>query len=140
MTDACRLVQLTSTDDLRESDRIASLLSGAETGLKGFVEQAQLGYPADYRLAFRELGLSIGIHAIARIQKIICSHLTKFSNRHELSSRLSTLQPYLPLADNIENFWLQPANQQSNTWTSHRDINGIMLATSLAPDGFLILQ
>jgi hypothetical protein len=46
---------------------------------------------------------------------------------------------YLPLRDAIETFWRDPANQRSDTWTGHRDINDVMLATSLAPDGFLML-
>jgi len=32
------------------------------------------------------------------------------------------------------------ANQQSNTWTEHVDINSVMLATSLGPDGYLLLH
>ena len=46
---------------------------------------------------------------------------------------------YQPLAENIETFWLEPANRESGTWQEHRDINMVMLATSLAPDGFLSL-
>ena len=41
--------------------------------------------------------------------------------------------------DPIEAFWRDPANRRSNTWTEHRDINEVMLATSLAPDGYLML-
>jgi hypothetical protein len=37
----------------------------------------------------------------------------------------------------IENFWLEPKSRESETWTAHHDINRVMLATSLAPDGFL---
>jgi hypothetical protein len=37
----------------------------------------------------------------------------------------------------IEGFWLEGRNRESETWREHRDINMVMLATSLAPDGFL---
>jgi len=44
-----------------------------------------------------------------------------------------------PLRDIIEAFWLATANRQASSWTGHRDINMVMLATSLAPDGYLSL-
>jgi hypothetical protein len=36
----------------------------------------------------------------------------------------------------IEIFWLESCNQKSDTWLEHLDINRVMLATSLVPDGF----
>jgi hypothetical protein len=45
----------------------------------------------------------------------------------------------MPLAQTIEKFWLDPRNRESETWAGHRDINMVMLATSLAPDGYLTL-
>jgi len=95
---------------------------------------------ADYRLAFRELGLSIGLHAIVKIQKIIDQHPENFSNQQEVHGRLSGLVRFLPLTERIETFRLDPRNQQSHSWTAHRDINSVMLATSLAPEGYLVLQ
>jgi len=43
------------------------------------------------------------------------------------------------LREDIEMFWLERTNREANTWTEHRDINMVMLATSLAPDGYLTL-
>jgi hypothetical protein len=43
-----------------------------------------------------------------------------------------------PRRGRIEEFWLNAGNQRSATWTGHRDINMVTLATSLAPDGFLL--
>ena len=63
--------------------------------------QPDLGSPADHRLAFRELGLAIGLAA--------------------------------------ESFWLLPEHRQVRTWLDHEDINDVMLATSLVPEGFLML-
>jgi len=42
--------------------------------------------------------------------------------------------------DEIEAFWRDPEHQRVTTWTEHQDINEVMLATSLAPDGFLVLM
>ena len=36
-------------------------------------------------------------------------------------------------------FWLENANREAESWRAHRDINMVMLATSLAPDGYLTL-
>jgi hypothetical protein len=44
---------------------------------------------------------------------------------------------YVPLKEKIEQFWLDDKNREAFTWTEHREINMVMLATSLAPDGFL---
>ena len=126
--------------NVRESDRLVSLLRDAEFGLEVFTRPRPLQVSADYRLAFRELGLSIGLHAIVTMKKTIEEHPENFSNQQELHARLSGLARFLPLIEIIERFWLEPSNQQSNSWTGHRDINSVMLATSLAPDGYLILQ
>lgn len=140
LSDAFRLAQLIISSNLRESERLASLLRDAEVGVEAFVRSHPLNASADYRLAFRELGLSIGLHAIVKMQRFIEQHLEKFSNPQALQVSLSGLARFLPLIESIERFWLEPNNQQSHTWTGHRDINSVMLATSLAPEGFLVLQ
>jgi len=140
LSDTCRLAQLMSNTTLREEERLLTLLEDAEVGLEAVVRSRVLEGSAEYRLAFRELGLSIGLHAIANMGRILERHSEQFLNRHDLEAKLSGLQRFVPMMDLIENFWLEPTNQQSHTWTEHRDINRVMLATSLAPDGYLILQ
>jgi hypothetical protein len=46
---------------------------------------------------------------------------------------------YVELREYIENYWLYIEHQHTDSWTEHRDINEVMLATSLAPDGMLEL-
>jgi hypothetical protein len=60
----------------------------------------------------------------------------KFS-RKSLENRLYELDKYTPLGETIEKFWLDENNRKTRIWVEHRDINTVMLATSLAPDGFL---
>ncbi|MGD9082806.1 MAG: hypothetical protein PVJ50_06225 [Desulfobacterales bacterium] len=43
------------------------------------------------------------------------------------------------MGEAIEKFWLDPKNRRAKSWTEHQDINSVMLATSLAPDGYLKL-
>jgi hypothetical protein len=39
----------------------------------------------------------------------------------------------------IKEFWLDDTHRRPDTWKEHRDINMVMLATSLAPDTYLII-
>ena len=139
LTDAYRLSQLMISGHLHESERLESLLRNAELSLNAFIPTSHLNAPADYRPAFRELGLSIGLHAIGKMQQTIDQHPGNFSHKQQLNSDLARLARFLPLSQLIESFWLEPDNQQSSTWTAHRDINNVMLATSLGPDGYLVL-
>ena len=43
----------------------------------------------------------------------------------------------MPLRKKIEQFWTDGKNREADTWIEHREINMVMLATSLAPRGFL---
>jgi len=95
--------------------------------------------PADYRLAFRELGLSIGLRAANRAQELAAQHPGTFDSLPSVVPRLDQLLRYVPLVDAIEDFWLEPRNRESETWKEHEDINAVMLATSLAPEGYLAL-
>ena len=137
LTDAFRLAHLIVEANLRETNKLASLLKDAEVGLDVFARKDALNHPANYRLAFRELGLSIGVHALEEMQKLIDQHRDRFSNARELLARLTNLNKFRRLARIIERFWLEPDHQQSDTWNEHLDINSVMLATSLIPYGYL---
>jgi hypothetical protein len=43
------------------------------------------------------------------------------------------------IVDDINGFWSDPVNQKARSWISHLDINMVMWATSLMPDGFLCI-
>lgn len=91
-----------------------------------------LSLPAEYRLAFRELGLSIGLHGVKIIMQCLRDNPEVFQSGDTLERLLNKLATHQNLGDRIEDFWLTEENQQSATWTSHLDINRVMLATSLA--------
>jgi hypothetical protein len=139
LTDAWRVQQLIQQGAQPEGPLLAQLLEGAITGLQFYARGDELRRPASYRLAFRELGLAIGLHALERLQQAVEEGLPRTPANSRLRARLQELAQYLPLRNAIETFWRDPANQDSDTWTEHRDINEVMLATSLAPDGFLML-
>ncbi len=137
LTDAYRLVQLIETHHLHETSRLESLLHDIEISLQAFVSNNQLNLPAEYRLAFRELGLAIGLHTISRMQKTIKQHPKNFTNTDQLKTRLSKLSRFHGINEFIEHFWLQPEHQSVDSWREHADINTVMLATSMAVDGYL---
>jgi len=101
------------------------------------VREDSLKLPADYRLAFRELGLSIGLQAIKKIGGLIEQESWPQPEKNLLYSLLKILSRYEGLRETIETFWLERTNRESESWVAHRDINRVMLATSLVPDGFL---
>jgi hypothetical protein len=107
----------------------AAVLAAALVGLRAWLPRGELGAPAGRRLAFRELGLAIGLAAVPRMRRAGASA--------PIVDRLAEL---VPLARAIEDFWLRPENRAAESWSEHVDINEVMLATSLAPDGFLELD
>ncbi len=97
-----------------------ALVAGAMVGLRQFARVNDLDGSAHRRLAFRELGLAIGIAAVELLPP-------------------GPLATFVPLRHAIEQFWLAPESRRARTWTEHEDINDVMLATSLVPSGFLVL-
>lgn len=139
LTDALKLSQLIAAEKLCESERLAGLLRDAEIGLGALVRGGCFDRPIHHRLAFRELGLSIGLHALEALQQVIDQQPGAFPNRRALATRLDTLDKYSRLSQDIEAFWLEPVHQHVPGWLDHTDINSVMLATSLAPAGYLAL-
>ena len=131
--DAWRLAQMMLECGLDRPDLLADLLAAAVAGVQSFVHSDALRLPAAYRLPFREFGLSIGLRAAQRMLE--SPELFRIDAR--LHGPVTVLMGYWPLVEEIEAFWLDPVNQQVGTWREHLDINEVMLATSLAPDGFL---
>jgi hypothetical protein len=137
LTDAYRLAQIIDKYHLQETARLESLLHDIELSMQAFVINNQLNLPAEYRLAFRELGLSIGLHAFDRMQKTIEQHAGNFADLKQINRSLTSLDRYSRIDELIERFWIEPRHRSADSWLEHADINNVMLATSLAPDGYL---
>jgi hypothetical protein len=140
LCDAYRSAQLSVDQSSGENDLLVTLLESSLRGLGHFARGSLLMSPADDRLAFRELGLSIGLRAVQRLQGLIMGHPKLFGKGHPAQAKIKSLMRYLPLCEGIEKFWLDPASTENDTWRAHREINMVMLATSLAPDGYLALS
>jgi len=137
LCDAFTVFQLRMKGLFAETDLLFELMEASSESLDAFMALRPLAHPASRRLAFRELGLSIGIHAVARIKNAMNERQDGFPGIRRILPWLDRLSCHDGLSEAIEKFWLEPENRQSPAWTEHQDINDVMLATSLAPEGFL---
>jgi len=139
LSDAFRVAQLMAVGYFAGTDPLALLLDASLAGLEAFTREDALRLPADYRLAFRELGLSIGLEALERLPRFLEGNQQTITKERELKAVMEGLKQYAALTEVIDRFWLEPEHEKVKSWTEHRDINMVMLATSLAPDGYLTL-
>jgi hypothetical protein len=137
LSDAFRVAQLMVKGYFAQTGLLGDLLDASLVGLKAFARQDSFKLPAEYRLAFRELALSIGLGVVERLQKLFERNGHIFGKDYDLNARIKALNQYEALKEVIESFWLQPENQEAESWIGHRDINMVMLATNLSPDGYL---
>lgn len=140
LSDACRVEQLMRQGALPGDRLLERLLTAALDGLRYWVQQGELHAPATRRLAFRELGLAIGLHGVELIRRNqTAGDRTERSRGAALTALLEELMRYVPLRTELVSFWRDPTRHEIRTWSEHRDINETMLATALAPEGFLVL-
>lgn len=136
LTDALFLVKLIAAGKPVLPGLLEDLLEASARGLAGYSARGPLRHPVEYRLAFRELGLAIGLHAVERINTYLSEYLENFQE-NSFAELLETISGYQSLRKSIEDCWLTPENRKSRTWESHQNINNVMLATTLAPGGYL---
>jgi hypothetical protein len=137
--DACRLCRLPddgSTDDARLLEEIASACC---RGLRAWLASGGLNQPVAYRLAFRELGLAIGLGGVPIVEQALKSGVKGFETRAGLTRAVDMLLSYQPLGQAIIDDWIPETRQHGQGWRAHQDINDVMLATSLLPDRFLTI-
>ena len=137
--DASRIAQLMWQGGFARPDVLEGVVESALKGMRTVGRSRLLQLPAGYRLAFRELGLAIGMKGLDGVSGIIDRNPGLFGSKGSLHRMVAELSEYLPLAEEIEQFWLDEENRRAGTWTEHQEINMVMLATSLAPDGFLMI-
>lgn len=132
LSDALRAVRLSAGGHL-EWEFTERLLSDTTTSLDAFARRPDLDRPAAHRLAFRELGLAIGLRAVAPLRR----ELEAADVEHDLARRADALARHATLADRIVGFWSDPTARAATSWKDHLDINAVMLATALEPADYL---
>ena len=137
LSDAYRMAGLLVPGAKTDNQFLENLLAAALSGVQDYADNNELQRPAEYRLAFRELGLAVGLRAVEHLLQAADSKTTRSSTWPKRRTLLQALLQYFPMADEIESFWRNPEHRNTDAWSVHRDINEVMLATSLAPEGFL---
>lgn len=112
-----------------------ALLRSCVQSLSLFARVVPFREPAQYRLAFRELGMAIGLHGVPMMQRRMDRRPDR--NPPVLPGDVDKIGGYRPLTEASERFWRRAESRRAWTWTDHLDINEVMLATSLAPAEFL---
>lgn len=133
LMDALVLLQLHEVGAFGDERRIEPLLGAARRGLAVYVSERPLDEPADRRLAFRELGLAIGLAAVPRIAE-------RDGIDAGVRREARALAPFVALGEQLVSFWLEDRHRRGRTWMEHQDIDDVMLATALVPDGVLMLR
>jgi hypothetical protein len=132
LSNTYKAMQLISMGHLELKAFLINLLESSRESLKALrINQFRL--PASCRLAFRELGLSIGLKAVKEMRKIVYELKNLFDDR--VRQEVESILDYTPLSEKIEAFWLR--NRGTASWREHEDVNMVMLATSLVPNGYL---
>jgi hypothetical protein len=137
LCDACRLAQLPGDDvlpgDGARGALLARILDAALAGVVEYTRRQPLRQAPAHRLAFRELGLAIGLRGVSRMR-------ARRNGGQAGASALARLSTHEALADALLDTWREPAQQRLQSWHAHEDINAVMLATALLPSGYLDLQ
>jgi hypothetical protein len=137
LVDAYRLVQLGRQRGLtRQQALVEEILAAALAGVEHVARGAVLHARADQRLAFRELGLAIGLAAAERLVREVPAAGPAGAGTREVLRRLAR---HGALRESIERCWLEPDARASDAWLAHQDINDVMLATALVPEGLLVV-
>jgi hypothetical protein len=137
LADAHRMARLMVEGGFTCHALLESVTSAALRSTESYLQTAPFRTTPGHRLAFRELGLSIGLSAVLPLSETIERNPDLFEAGGEISRKVAALERYTPLADTITAFWLEENNRQRGGWDNHREINAVMLATSLAPGSFL---
>ncbi len=138
LSDSFFLTALIASGETGEDEVLLErMFNDTARGMAAFLASPTLHYPAENRLAFRELGLAIGLHALPLSEALVRKKKKVFMRHESLLELLAINRKFIPVGDAIEIFWLEEQNQQSHGWREHLNINTVMLATALLPNGYL---
>lgn len=134
--DGARMAQLMREGALTDASVLGNILRAALPGLEVTRSGDLLERGAEQRLAFRELGMAIGLKGVSLVRESLLGQADVYGNTANMRL-VQELLRYLPMSESIESFWSRRENRQASTWEAHQDINDVMLATCIEPQGFL---
>jgi hypothetical protein len=100
-----------------------ALLAATASGLGRFASGHDRVLPADRRLAARELGLALGLAAVASVERGALARAPRAAWR--------VLDRFSGLRRELEELWLRPEHRAGTGWAEHEDLNDVMLAAAL---------
>lgn len=133
LTTAWSLARLLGPNQPERQRVFDRVMDAAVRSVREVRDSRFIDLPATQRLAFRELGMAIGLAAAERLGAAAGS----LEVGDPAVARAEELAAAAPLGHEITAFWLDPRNRQASTWVEHDDINTVMLATAVHPDGYL---
>ncbi|MFZ9690919.1 MAG: hypothetical protein ACO3EP_02680 [Phycisphaerales bacterium] len=132
------MVDLIAAGEVALDSLLPRVLADAKRSLEACSIERELALPHDQRLAFRELGLAIGLRGVASMRERLERAPAMFGGEEDLGwfrSHCVAIERFEGLADRIEASWASPAGQASRSWNdhldTHLDIDAVMLAASL---------
>jgi len=137
LCDAALMAQLVAAGAPADGDLLDRVVADARRSLDFWRAHHRLHAPAEMRLAFRELGLAIGLQSLESMREALEFCPARFVHQEWLLAQVDAMAQRAPIIETIERFWLDPAHQRARSWSVHSGINSTMLATSLAPDVYL---
>jgi hypothetical protein len=128
------LVDLIAAGEVALDSLLPRVLADTQRSLEACSIERELALPHDQRLAFREIGLAIGLRGVGPMRERLERAPAMFGGEEDLGwfrSHCGALERFGGLADRIEASWASPAGQASRSWNDHLDIDAVMLAASL---------
>jgi hypothetical protein len=129
LEDATRLAELVFQQKFAQGELLYRVLTSSARSLQA-LDEFSLRRPASHRLAFRELGLAIGLSGAEQISELLQSD-------RQFTRAIDSILKFRSFGEEIRDFWSGQHHRSNPAWADHRDINSVMLATSLLPEGFL---
>ncbi len=137
LMDAGRVAQLVLEGRLADDGLFDRIFAGAARSLDAVDLERELARPPARRLAFRELGAAIGLAALEPIERLSGARASSPSEARMPFSRPEALRAAREIGEAICAFWHDRTQRFAGTWQEHVDINDVMLATVLLPQGWL---
>jgi hypothetical protein len=139
LVDAYRVAQLLR---VRPGDNplLGLVVGAAANGLSRYLATQPFARPLAHRLAFRELGLAIGLQAVTRLWCVLERDAASLDAQPALRKALDQLVAQVPLARTLIDTWCEVERSRDPLWRAHEDINAVMLATALVPSGYIELD
>jgi hypothetical protein len=138
--DAWRLFRLPEREP-GDGRLLEEITDACRHGLTAFLASGQLRQPTAYRLAFRELGLAIGLRTLPDIADALAKDRGELGRGSALQRTVAFLlsqESQESIAERIVSLWAPYAQGDDEGWRTHRDINDVMLAAALIPNALLI--